>query len=111
MSKQKQYHNAPPKRQATEGGLDFHFKGIPVGCFKAETYPRGPGQYPYTPYNEAGHELMQLRLQLYGRARCYYDTETARVFFSVVANPDYGLLELTAFERIEGGARCPLAHS
>ncbi len=110
MSKQLQYHKAQPKSQAvTENGLDFHFKGVPVGCFETTTFPATPGTYSYSPYQEGGHDLMQVRLQLYGRARCYYDTDTARVFFSVVANPDYGSLELTEFERIEGGARCPLS--
>jgi hypothetical protein len=92
----------------TQNALDFHFKGVPIGRFETATYPTKPGSYPYLPYHEGGHDLMQVRLQLYGRARCYYDTETARVFFSVVANPEYGRVELTEFERLEGGASCPL---
>ncbi|HTH48249.1 MAG TPA: hypothetical protein VMB21_12120 [Candidatus Limnocylindria bacterium] len=79
--------------------LEFMFEGMLVGCFQERTFPATAGRYRYMPYRGPGHYNLGLRFQELGRAQCHYDVEGDRVFFVVLARPEYGVLELADFER------------
>ncbi|HEX9397758.1 MAG TPA: hypothetical protein VF943_13580 [Burkholderiales bacterium] len=80
-------------------GPEFSFQGLPVGLFKDGVVPDREGSYFYEPYRGPGHARMQQELKKVGIAQCEYLTETGRVRFTVSACSNYGVLQLTAFQR------------
>lgn len=80
--------------------LEFLFDDLPAGRFEGPEYPKGPGQYRYEPYRGPGHYLMQTKRKAEGAARCYYDLDDLRVFFTVGGSPEYGVLELSDFQAV-----------
>ena len=85
-------------------GPEFLFDGMPVGLFKAGAVPVSDGSYAYVPFRGPGDYKMQLRLRESGSARCYYIAKNQRIFFTVCACPQNGVLQLAAFQREEPGA-------
>jgi hypothetical protein len=79
--------------------LEFFYDGMAVGTFEELEYPRKNGTFRYMPYRGAGHYEMQTARRNAVLPRCYYDDDQERVFFTVVDCPEYGILELTNFER------------
>ena len=80
---------------------EFALKGIPVGLF--EECPWRDGRYHYMPYRGPGHLQMQTELREKGGARCYFNTGSEQVSFTVSDCPEYGVLVLTNFEAIDNG--------
>ncbi|HJY28603.1 MAG TPA: hypothetical protein VJ306_11290 [Pyrinomonadaceae bacterium] len=78
--------------------LELNFNGMPVGYFEETEYPRKAGRYRYMPYRGPGHYQMQTETRESGRARCYYNIASERVFFDVLACAEYGFLELRNFK-------------
>lgn len=72
---------------------------MPVGLFKAGVAPIAEGTYAYEPYRGPGHYEMQAELKRSGAARCFYLVGNLRVSFFVCACPEYGVLQLAAFQR------------
>ncbi len=85
-------------------GPEFLFDGMPVGLFKAGAVPVSDGSYAYVPFRGPGDYKMQLRLRESGSARSYYIAKNQRIFFTVCACPQNGVLQLAAFQREEPGA-------
>ena len=77
---------------------EFYHEGMPVGFFEEIEMPRAAGRFRYMPYRGPGHYEMQMDRLAGNSPRCHYDTEDARVTFSVRDCPEYGVLELCDFE-------------
>lgn len=77
--------------------LDFFFEGLEVGIFTAP-FPQQDGLHCYEPYRGEGHYRLSTLLRGGSAQRCYYDVESQRFFFTVVACPEYGVLELSEFD-------------
>ncbi len=75
-------------------GPEFLFEGMPVGLFKAGAVAVRDGSYAYVPFRGPGNYKMQLRLKESGSALCYYIAGKQRIFFTVRACPQYGVLQL-----------------
>jgi hypothetical protein len=88
-------------------GPDFMFEGMLVGFFKTDAAPAVDGSYSYEPYRGPGHSRMQAELRRSGSARCYYLSGSQRVSFTVSACPEYGMLQLRAFQPETAGAGPP----
>jgi hypothetical protein len=76
---------------------EFLLEGKPVGYFTDQDYPSAAGRYRYSPHRSAAHYEMQRLVQAGAGPRCYYETDTVRVFFTVHDCPEYGVLELGDF--------------
>jgi hypothetical protein len=85
-------------------GPEFLFEGQAVGVFKDGIAPTAEGNYAYVPYRGLGHHNMQVQLKQTGAARCAYVANNKRISFTVRACPQYGVLELAAFQEVPAGA-------
>lgn len=72
---------------------------MPVGYFEEPEFPNIDGSYRYMPFRGQGHYQLQVALREQGKARCSYESGDKRVEFNVRSCPQYGVLELTDFER------------
>jgi hypothetical protein len=79
--------------------LEFLFENMPVGYFQTSEFPASDGSYRYMPYRGPGHYYMGVKLRETGSAQCRYNTGDESVTFIVRSCPEYGVLELTGFER------------
>ncbi len=85
--------------------LEFNLEGSgAVGVFEASEPPCSGGRYRYMPYRSGSHYAMHCRLEAGDIPRCYYDTGATRVFFSVRAFVEYGVLELGDFTAVPRNA-------
>lgn len=75
----------------------FMFNGYAVGCFQTSTLPQNDGSYPFMPYLGLGFYKMQNQLKTSGNARCYYDEQDKRTFFTVRLDTDENKLQLSDF--------------
>jgi len=89
--------------QAVERELIFSIGNLEVGVFKERSYPETSGQYRYEPFRGPGHYELSTRLRAGTPTHCHYDIEFERVSFTVIACPEYGLIELTDFKRASRG--------
>jgi hypothetical protein len=80
--------------------LEFLFDDLPAGRFEGPEYPRSPGRYRYEPYRGPGHYLMHIRRKAEGAARCDYDFDALRMFFTVKDSPEHGVLALLDFQAV-----------
>jgi hypothetical protein len=80
-------------------GPEFYFDGMAVGLFLGADGPTAPGRHGYEPYRGSGHYEMQTLRRAGGSPRCYYEAPGERVAFTVQGCPEYGVLELSDFER------------
>ena len=78
-------------------GPEFYFEGYAVGLFIGGS-PHTSGRHQYEPYRGPGHYELQTSLSGNGKPRCFYDTDSVRVAFTVCNCPEYGILELQEFE-------------
>jgi hypothetical protein len=69
----------------------------PAGFFEGPEYPRAPGVYRYMPFRSFPHYSLGQAVRSGESARCYYDLDGERVFFSVVAFPEVHVMEVTDF--------------
>jgi hypothetical protein len=83
---------------ADTANVDFYIDSQVVGFFKDGARPTSDGIYAYEPYRSPGHLNLHNQLGSAQVPRCYYEYESQRVSFSVVANPSAGLLSLAGFD-------------
>jgi len=76
----------------------IHFDGGTAGYFRTWLWPKRDGVYKYMPFRSPSHLRMHQRLRETGSARCYYERNGHKIFFSVVSSPKYGHLQLANFE-------------
>jgi hypothetical protein len=74
------------------------FDGGAVGAFQTWRWPQSDGIYKYMPFRSVNHLRMGERIREAGLARCYYERNGRKTFFSVVGRPKYGHLQLADFE-------------
>lgn len=77
--------------------VKFMFDGYAVGCFLASALPQDDGSYCFMPYLGLGYYKMQNQLKTSGNARCYYDEQDKRTFFTVYQDAEEGRLKLSGF--------------
>lgn len=81
---------APPQ----EGdGPDFEYEGQPVGHFLFAG-PTEDGDARYMPFRGPGHYAMQTARRAGGQPLCSYASTGERIWFQVIACPEYGVLTL-----------------
>jgi len=73
------------------------FEGGAAGEFLSWGWPNRNGVYKYMPFRSVSHLRLHERLRQTGSAQCYYERAGRKVFFSVVAHPKYGRLQLNEF--------------
>jgi hypothetical protein len=76
----------------------FFFHESPVGYFHDDSLPNSAGCYRYVPYRTVGHHRLHGALRAQGPQRCHYVTANCKRYFTVVACPGYGLLQLADFD-------------
>ena len=76
--------------------LEFIYEGKPVGYFEESECPTVSGRYRYMPYRGIGHYELGLALRDGKHPRCTVPSHPD-VSFSVLACPEYGVLELSEF--------------
>ncbi len=69
-----------------------------VGMF-GNGLPERDGRYSYEPYRSGDHHEMRTRIKAEGKARCYYETSSERVSFTVRSAEEYGMLDISEIER------------
>ena len=74
------------------------FDGGAAGEFRTWRWPHRDGVFRYMPFRSVSHLRMHERLREAGSARCYYERDGRKIFFSVVSFPKYGHLQLADFE-------------
>ena len=79
---------------------EFYYKGLPIGFFKKDFYPKEKGEYEYAPYLGDAHQEMLDELKEKNVARCYYDHSKGRLFFNILACKDNAQLEVDHFELV-----------
>jgi hypothetical protein len=84
--------------QTAQNPKSFFFEENPVGYFEDDRLPCAPGCYRYTPYRGPGHYRLQGSLKTKGPQRCHYITGHTKRYFTVVACPVQGLLQLAEFD-------------
>jgi hypothetical protein len=84
--------------RADQKANSFFFEDRPVGYFEDDQLPCSPGSYRYVPYRGPGHLQLQQALVSQGPQRCHYIAKNAKRYFTVVACPAHGLLELANFD-------------
>ena len=77
--------------------VKFMFNGYAVGCFQASALPQADGSYRFMPYLGLGFYKLQNQLKISGNARCYYDEQDKRTFFTVRQDTNENRLQLSAF--------------
>jgi len=77
------------------------FDGGKAVQFRTWRWPHRDGVYKYMPFRSISHLRMHQRLQAVGSARCHYERDGQKVWFSVVGFPKYAHLQLAKFE-LEG---------
>ena len=76
--------------------LEFRFRGLEVGYFEGQTYPKVAGCFHYEPYRGPGHYEMMGALKEAGEALIEFDD--AGVQWTAVAKKSvYGVLVLAGF--------------
>lgn len=78
--------------------INFFMGSQLVGSFPTRNLPTVDGSYNYEPIRGPGHANLQRELEKGKVPRCFYETRTQRVSFSVVACPTKGLLTLAGLE-------------
>jgi len=68
-----------------------------VGEFRTWRWPQRAGIYRYMPFRSVNHLRMGERIREVGSAKCYYERNGQKTFFSVIGSPKYGYLKLAAF--------------
>ena len=81
----------------SERTFKFMFNGYAVGCFQTSALPQNDGSYRFMPYLGLGFYKMQNQLKASGNARCYYDEQDKRTFFTVRLDTDENKLQLSGF--------------
>ena len=84
--------------QTAQNPKSFFFEENPVGYFEDDPLPCSTGCYRYMPYRGPGHYRLQGALKTKGPQRCHYITDNAKRYFTVVACPAQGLLQLAEFD-------------
>jgi hypothetical protein len=74
------------------------FDGRAVGEFWTWRWPQRDGVYRYMPFRSVSHLRMHEQMRKAGLARCFYERDGRKIFFSVVSSPKYGHLQLADFE-------------
>lgn len=81
----------------SEGIWKFMFNGYAVGCFQTSALPQHDGSYSFMPYLGLGLYKLQNQLTTAGNARCYFDEQGKRTFFTVRPDTDENRLQLSDF--------------
>lgn len=84
--------------RADQEARSFFYEDHPVGYFEDDALPCVAGKYRYMPFRGFGHYRLQGALRASGPQRCHYVTANSKRYFTVVACPSYGLLQLADFD-------------
>jgi hypothetical protein len=87
-----------------QNAMSFFFEGSPVGYFEGDELPTLAGRYRFMPYRTRGNFRLQTSLKTSGPQRRYYTIQSVKHYFTVLACPSYGLVELAAFDTLSSSA-------